>query len=59
MKNIKKKNEKSLINDFIEVLKKDILKKVKVKKGWYTYVLTGGSSPTKLYKAFKSRDKLV
>ena len=50
MRNIKKKNEKSLINDFIEVLKKDILKKRK-RKERLSFVLTGGSSPTKLYKA--------
>ena len=49
MRNIKKKNEKSLINDFIEVLKKDILKKRK-RKERLSFVLTGGSSPTKLYK---------
>ncbi len=49
MRNIKKKNEKSLINDFIEVLKKDILNKRKRKKR-LSFVLTGGSSPTKLYK---------
>ena len=50
MRNIKKKNEKSLINDFIEVLKKDILKKRK-REERLSFVLTGGSSPTKLYKA--------
>ena len=55
MRNIKKRNEKSLINHFIKVLKKDILKKSK-RKERLSFVLTGGSSPTKLYKELAKAD---
>ena len=49
MKYIRKKNENSLINDFIKILNKEILKKKKGKKR-LSFVLTGGASPKNLYK---------
>ncbi len=49
MRNIKKRNEKSLINDFIEIFKREIIKKKKKRKR-LSFVLTGGPSPVKLYK---------
>ena len=49
MRNIKKKNENSLINHFIQIIKKEILKKRKRNKR-LSFVLTGGSSPKRLYK---------
>ena len=49
MKIIKKKNEFSLINEFIIILKREILKKSK-KKQRLSFVLTGGSSPKRLYQ---------
>jgi len=49
MKIIIKKSEKSLIDEFIARLKKEILRKKKKKKR-FSLVLTGGSSPIKLYK---------
>ena len=49
MKYIKKKNENSLINDFIKILKKEILKKKRRKKR-LSFVLTGGASPKNLYR---------
>ena len=49
MKIIIKKTEKSLIDEFITRLKKEILSKKKKKKR-FSLVLTGGSSPIKLYK---------
>ena len=49
MKIIIKKSEKSLIDEFIARLKKEILSKKKKKKR-FSLVLTGGSSPIKLYK---------
>ena len=49
MKIIIKKSEKSLIDEFIARLKKEILSKKK-KKNRFSLVLTGGSSPIKLYK---------
>ena len=49
MRNIKKKNENSLINHFIQIIKKEIIKKRKRNKR-LSFVLTGGSSPKRLYK---------
>ena len=49
MRNIKKKNENSLINHFIRILKKESLKK-KINKKRLSLVLTGGSSPKNLYR---------
>ena len=49
MKIINKKSEKSLINLFIDNLKKDYLRKKKQNKR-FSFVLTGGKSPKKLYK---------
>ncbi len=49
MRNIKKKNENSLINHFIEIFKREIEKKNRNKKR-LSFVLTGGSSPVNLYK---------
>ena len=49
MKIINKKSEKSLINQFIQQFKKDYLRKKKQKKR-FSFVLTGGRSPVKLYK---------
>jgi 6-phosphogluconolactonase len=48
MKTITKSTEKSLINEFIDVLKKDALKKKKKNKR-FSLVLTGGKSPVSLY----------
>ena len=48
MKTITKSTEKSLINEFIDVLKKDVLKKKKENKR-FSLVLTGGKSPVNLY----------
>ena len=53
MKIIIKKSEKSLIDEFIARLKKEILSKKKKKKR-FSLVLTGGSSPIKLYKKLAS-----
>ena len=49
MKIINKKSEKSLIDQFIDDLKKDYLKKKKLNKR-FSFVLTGGQSPKKLYR---------
>ena len=49
MKIINKKSEKSLINQFIINLRKDFLKKKKHNKR-FSFVLTGGESPRKLYR---------
>ena len=49
MKTITKKTEKSLINEFIEALKKDVLRKKK-KNERFSLVLTGGKSPINLYR---------
>lgn len=49
MKIINKKSEKSLIEEFIRQFKKDYLRKKKQKKR-FSFVLTGGKSPIKLYK---------
>jgi len=49
MKIINKKSEKSLIDQFIYDLKKDYLKKKKLNKR-FSFVLTGGQSPKKLYR---------
>ena len=49
MRNIKKKNENSLINHFIRILKKESLEK-KINKKRLSLVLTGGSSPKNLYR---------
>ena len=49
MKIINKKSEKSLIDHFIINLKKDFLRKKKQNKR-FSFVLTGGESPRKLYK---------
>jgi len=49
MRNIKKKNEKSLIREFLQIFKREIDKKKK-SKSRLSFVLTGGSSPVNLYK---------
>ena len=49
MKIINKKSEKSLIDQFIRDFKKDYLIKKKQNKR-LSFVLTGGKSPTKLYR---------
>ena len=49
MKIIKKKSEKSLIDHFICDFKKDYLRKKKQNKR-FSFVLTGGKSPRKLYR---------
>ena len=49
MKIINKKSEKSLIDQFIINLKKDFSRKKKQKKR-FSFVLTGGKSPIKLYR---------
>ena len=48
MRIIKKKNQNSLINEFIRIFKKEVLKKKKANKR-LSFVLTGGTSPRKLY----------
>ena len=55
MKIINKKSEKSLIDQFISNLKKDFLKKKKQNKR-FSFVLTGGKSPRKLYKKLSKID---
>ena len=55
MKIINKKSEKSLIDQFICNLKKDFLRKKKQKKR-FSFVLTGGESPRKLYKKLSKID---
>lgn len=55
MRVIKKKNENSLIAEFIEIFKREINKK-KIKRKRLSFVLTGGPSPKRLYKKLaKSR----
>ena len=49
MRIIKKKNEKSLIREFLRIFKREIDKKKK-SKSRLSFVLTGGSSPINLYK---------
>ena len=49
MKIINKKSEKSLIDQFISNLKKDYFKKKKQNRR-FSFVLTGGKSPIKLYR---------
>tara|TARA_A100001015_G_C14961973_1_gene701318 strand:- start:377 stop:1042 length:666 start_codon:yes stop_codon:yes gene_type:complete len=49
MKIITKKSEKSLIEEFVDHFKKDILKKSRKNKR-ISLVLTGGKSPIKLYR---------
>ncbi len=49
MKIINKKTEKSLIDHFIRNLKKDYLKNKRLNKR-FSFVLTGGQSPRKLYR---------
>ena len=49
MRIIKKKNEKSLIREFLRIFKREIDKKKK-SKSRLSFVLTGGSSPVNLYK---------
>ena len=49
MKIINEKSEKSLIDKFIYNLKKDYLRKKKQNKR-FSFVLTGGESPRKLYR---------
>ena len=49
MRIIKKKNEKSLIREFLQIFKREIDKKRK-SKSRLSFVLTGGSSPINLYK---------
>lgn len=51
MKTITKNTEKSLIDEFIVSLKKDVLKKKKGNKR-FSLVLTGGESPINLYRKF-------
>ena len=55
MKIINKKSEKSLIDHFIINLKKDLLRKKKQNKR-FSFVLTGGESPRKLYKKLSEID---
>ena len=55
MKFIKKRNEISLINEFIKIFKKESVKK-RVQGGRLSFVLTGGSSPKKLYQKLASSD---
>ena len=55
MKIINKKSEKSLIDQFISNLKKDFLRKKKQNKR-FSFVLTGGKSPIKLYKKLSKID---
>ena len=55
MKIINKKSEKSLIDEFISNLKKDFLRKKKQNKR-FSFVLTGGESPRKLYKKLSKID---
>ena len=55
MKIINKKSEKSLIVQFISNLKKDFLRKKKQNKR-FSFVLTGGKSPIKLYKKLSKID---
>ncbi len=55
MKIINKKSEKSLIDQFISNLKKDFLRKKKQNKR-FSFVLTGGKSPRKLYKKLSKID---
>ena len=49
MKTIIKNTEISLINEFIDALKKDVLKRKKQNKR-FSLVLTGGKSPVNLYR---------
>ena len=49
MKIINKKSEKSLIDQFLSNFKKDYLRKKKQNKR-FSFVLTGGESPRKLYR---------
>jgi 6-phosphogluconolactonase len=49
MKIINKRSEKSLIDEFIDNFKKDYLRKKKQNKR-FSFVLTGGESPRKLYR---------
>ena len=49
MKIINKKSEKSLINQFISDLKKDCLRKKK-RNERFSFLLTGGKSPIRLYR---------
>ena len=53
MKFIKKRNEISLITEFIKIFKKESAKK-RVQGGRLSFVLTGGSSPKKLYQKLAS-----
>ena len=55
MKFIKKRNEISLITEFIKIFKKESVKK-RVQGGRLSFVLTGGSSPKKLYQKLASSD---
>lgn len=55
MKIINKKSEKSLIDEFISNFKKDFLRKKKQNKR-FSFVLTGGESPRKLYKKLSKID---
>ena len=51
MKTITKNTEKSLIDEFIVTLKKEVLKRKKENKR-FSLVLTGGESPINLYRKF-------
>ncbi len=55
MKIINKKSEKSLIDQFIDNLKKDYFRKKKQNKR-FSFVLTGGESPRKLYRRLAKID---
>lgn len=55
MRYIKKTNENSLIDHFIKILKREIIKKKRIKKR-LSFVLTGGSSPKNLYKKLSKSD---
>ncbi len=55
MKFIKKRNENSLITEFIKIFKKESVKK-RDQGGRLSFVLTGGPSPKKLYQKLASAD---
>ena len=56
MKIIQKRTEKLLIKEFIRIFKKSV--KVKTKSGsQFSFVLTGGPSPLKLYNSL-SKSKI-
>jgi len=54
---IRESNEKRLINKFIEIFKIKLNKKINKSKR-FTFVLTGGKSPIKLYKALSKTKRI-